>query len=51
MFLLHGHASAAAADKLHGSQFILAQVGVVRIRGTAETAFGSITAWIAQVSG
>jgi hypothetical protein len=49
MFLLHCHASAATANKLHGCQFVLALMGVIRFRSPAETAFGFITAWITQV--
>jgi hypothetical protein len=51
MFLLHCHASAATANKLHGCQFVLALVGVIRFRSPAETAFGFITARITQVPG
>jgi len=51
MFLLHCHASAATANKLHGRQFVFALVGVIRFRSPAEAAFGFITAWITQVSG
>jgi hypothetical protein len=49
MFLLHCHAPAATANKLHGCQFILALMGVIRFRSPAETAFGFITARITQV--
>jgi hypothetical protein len=51
MFLLHCHASAATANKLHRCQFVFAQVGVIRFRSPAETAFGFITARITQVAG
>jgi hypothetical protein len=51
MFLLHCHSSAATANKLHGCQFVLALMGVIRFRGSAETAFGFITAWITQMTG
>jgi hypothetical protein len=51
MFLLHCHASAATANKLHGCQFVLALMGVIRFCGSAETAFGFITARITQVTG
>jgi hypothetical protein len=51
MFLLHCHAAAATANKLHGCQFVLALVGVIRFRCPAETAFGFISAGITQVTG
>jgi hypothetical protein len=51
MFLLHCHAPAATANKLHRCQFVLALVGVIRFRSPAETAFGFIAARITQVTG
>jgi hypothetical protein len=51
MFLLHCHASAAVADKLHRCQFVFALMGVIRFGGSTETAFLFITARIAQVTG
>jgi hypothetical protein len=51
MFLLHCHASAATANKLHRCQFVFTQVRVIRFRFAAETAFGFITARVTQVAG
>ena len=47
MLLFHRHTSTAAAHKLHGRQFVLAKVGMIRLRLAAETAFGFIAARIA----
>jgi hypothetical protein len=45
----HGHPAAAAANKFHGSQFILAYMGMINTRGTAEAAIFFIAAGIAQM--
>jgi hypothetical protein len=47
MLLFHGHTSAVAAHILHRRQFVLTDMGVVRLWSTAETAFGFIAARIA----
>jgi hypothetical protein len=51
MFFFHRHASACAANELHGSQFVFAHVFGIRFGRPAETAFGFIPAGVAQVSG
>jgi len=50
MILFHGHPAAATANKFHRCQFILAYMGLINTRGTAEAAFFFITAGIAQMS-
>jgi hypothetical protein len=51
MLLFHCHATAAAAHKLHFRQLVLANMGVIRLGSTAETAFGFVAARIAQMTG
>jgi hypothetical protein len=49
MVLFHGHPAAATANKFHRGQFILAYMGLIDTRGTAEAAIFFITARIAQM--
>jgi hypothetical protein len=49
MVLFHGHPAAATANKFHRRQFILAYMGLVDTRGTAEAAIFFITAGVAQM--
>jgi hypothetical protein len=49
MILFHGHPAAAATNKFHRRQFILANMGVINTRGSTEAAFFCITAGIAQM--
>jgi hypothetical protein len=49
MVFFHGHPATATANKFHRGQFILAYMGLINTRGTAEAAFFIITARIAQM--
>jgi hypothetical protein len=49
MVLFHGHSATATTDKFHRRQFILANMGLINTRSTAEAAFFFITAGIAQM--
>jgi hypothetical protein len=49
MLLFHGDAPAAVTDKFHRRQLILAYMSGIHFRGTAETAFGLVSAGVAQM--
>jgi hypothetical protein len=49
MAFFHGHPAAATANKFHRREFILADMGLISTRGTAEAAFLFITAGITQM--
>jgi hypothetical protein len=49
MALFYSHPATAIANKFHRGQFILAYMGLINTRGTAEAAFFGIAARIAQM--
>jgi hypothetical protein len=51
MFFFHRHAAACVANEFHGSQLVLAHMFGIGLGSSAETAFGFISTWVAQVSG
>ena len=51
MLAFHGHAAAAITHKFHGGQLALAHMGLVYFRSSAERAFLTIAAGVAEVAG